>query len=57
MGTEDLMRIIIWGMTFYGFVVIARGAKKALSSSPEIGDAAKKAATAKAISMIGKWLK
>jgi hypothetical protein len=57
MGTEDLVRIIIWGMIFYGFVVIARGAKKALSSSPEIGDAAKKAATAKAISMIGKWLK
>jgi hypothetical protein len=57
MSYDVLVSFLMWTSLIYGCVVIARGGKKFLSSSPEVSDAAKKAASAKAINLIGKLLK
>jgi hypothetical protein len=46
--------LLVW---IVGIIYVAHLFKKAASKNPEVTDAAKKAATAKAIGMIGKWLK
>jgi hypothetical protein len=54
---EALVGLLVWGIMIYGWVVLARGAKKVLTDNPEVRDAAKAAATRKAIGTIAKWLK
>jgi hypothetical protein len=54
---ETLVGFLLFGIWIYGFVVMGRGAKKVLTDNPEVRDAAKAAATRKAISTIAKFLK
>ena len=51
-SSNDMMFWVICVVCFYGWL-----AKKYVTNNPEVGNAAKKAASDKLISLIAKWLK